>query len=112
MSNPQPSSNETSNVQVTGLQLDAHHVIIRPLITEKSTFLAERYNKYTFKVHNQANKLDIKKAIEDLYNVKVATVRTQNKVGKPKRYKMRPTHTANWKKAIITLLGDDRIQFI
>lgn len=97
--------------QKQGLVLEPHQVIVRPLVTEKGTHLSERYNAYQFEVHSQATKSDIKRAVEELWHVKVEKVRTQNRKGKPRRHKMREAHTADWKKAIVELNGEDRIAF-
>jgi len=75
------------------------------LITEKSVELADTEKKYVFKVHPEANKIEIAKAIEDIYDVKVAAVNTMNRKGKKKRVgrSMKQGRKANWKKAIVTL---------
>ena len=95
----------------SGLKLEPYQVVIKPLVTEKSAHLAERDNVYAFKVHSQANKCDIRAAVESLWNVKVTKVRTQNRKGKPRRTKTGYTHTRNWKKAIVELHEDDKISF-
>ncbi|VAX36907.1 LSU ribosomal protein L23p (L23Ae) [hydrothermal vent metagenome] len=95
----------------TGVVLQSHEVILRPLVTEKGTFLSERYNLYTFAVNRLANKGDIKKAVEDLWDVRVTKVRTQNRKGKPRRYKRNFGRTKDWKKAIVELHEEDRISF-
>ncbi len=61
----------------SGPVLEPYQVVIRPLITEKATHLSERHNAYTFEVNAKANKTEIKEAVEVLFNVKVADVRTQ-----------------------------------
>ena len=95
----------------TGPALEPYQVILRPLITEKATHLAERQNTYTFEVHGQANKTDIKSAVETLFNVKVADVRTQNRQGKMRRSRLKVGRKRNWKKAIVALHSDYRIDF-
>ena len=95
----------------SGPVLEPYQVIIRPLITEKATHLSERHNAYTFEVNPLATKTEIKNAIEILFNVKVAAVRTQNRRGKPRRYRQRVGRMRNWKKAIVTLLEEYRIDF-
>jgi large subunit ribosomal protein L23 len=97
--------------QRSGPELEPYQVVIRPLITEKATHLSERHNAYTFEVNPLATKTEIKHAIEALFNVKVADVRTQNRRGKPRRYRQRVGRMRNWKKAIVTLLADYRIDF-
>jgi large subunit ribosomal protein L23 len=92
-----------------GLKLEAHQVVIRPLVTEKGTHLVERYNTYLFQVHPQATKLQIKEAVEQLFDVSVAGVRTVNRKGKPRRYKQRKSYRSDLKRALVKLAGDDRI---
>ena len=70
-----------------------------------------RYNQYAFEVNQLANKLDIRRAVEDLFDVRVTKVRTQVRKGKPRRHRFRYGRTKNWKKAIITLHEEDRINF-
>jgi large subunit ribosomal protein L23 len=94
-----------------GPELDPYQVIIRPIITEKATHLSERNNAYTFEVNPLATKTEIKNAIETLFNVKVADVRTQNRRGKPRRYRLRVGRMRNWKKTIVTLHAEYRIDF-
>ncbi len=97
--------------QRTGPVLEPYQVVIRPLITEKATHISERYNAYTFEVNPLASKSEIKDAIETLFNVKVADVRTQNRRGKPRRYRAKAGRMRNWKKAIVTLREEFRIDF-
>ncbi|GIX04441.1 MAG: 50S ribosomal protein L23 [Planctomycetaceae bacterium] len=97
--------------RISGLELEPHQVIYRPLVTEKGTSLSEQYNAYTFEVHPQASKHDIQRAVEELWKVRVVKVRTQNRVGKPRRYRGLEGHTRGWKKAIVTLHPDDKIAF-
>ncbi len=96
---------------MSGVQLEPHQVVLRPHVTEKGTHVSERYNAYTFVVHLQATKTDIKAAVEELWGVRVVGVRTQNRAGKPRRHKMRTGVTKAWKKAIVELHSDDRIAF-
>lgn len=80
-----------------------YEVIKSPLITEKATKLA-KFNQYVFWVDKRANKIEIKKAIEEIYNVKVEKVRTINMKGKTKRIRWgEEGKTSSWKKAIVTL---------
>lgn len=95
----------------SGMQLDPHQVVLRPLVTEKGTHLSERYNTYTFSVSLLANKIDIRRAIEELWDVRVVKVRTQNRIGKPRRHRASFGYTKSWKKAIVQLHDDDRIAF-
>ena len=89
--------------------LEPQHILLRPLVTEKSVHQAERHNVYSFKVNPDANKSDIKNAVEEMFGVKVLSVRTQNREGKKRRTKMRYGKTSDWKKAIVELHEDDRI---
>ena len=95
----------------SGLQLESHMVICRPLVTEKGVHASERLNAYAFEVHPQATKTDIKKAVEELWEVRVVAVRTQTRKGKPRRARVAMGRTRNWKKAIVKLHEDDRISF-
>jgi large subunit ribosomal protein L23 len=97
--------------QRSGPELDPYQIVIRPLITEKATHLSERYNAYTFEVNPLATKTEIKHAVESLFSVKVADVRTQNRRGKPRRYRLKVGRMRNWKKAIVTLHEEFRIDF-
>ncbi len=94
----------------TSLTLEPHQVILRPLVTEKSVELSEELNKYSFAVSLVANKDDIRRAVERLFKVKVSKVAVQNRKGKPKRYRQYDGRTKNWKRAVVTLAGDDRIE--
>src|SRR5438874_2672025 len=94
-----------------GPKLEPHQVILAPLVTEKGTHQFTRYNAYTFQVNLWATKEQIKHAVEDLFNVRVEKVRTQNRLGKKRRYRFRVGRLPNWKKAIVTLHGEDRIEF-
>jgi large subunit ribosomal protein L23 len=97
--------------QRSGPVLDPYQVVVRPLITEKATHLSERHNAYTFEVNPLATKTEIKEAIEVLFNVKVLDVRTQNRRGKPRRYRLKVGRMRNWKKAIVSLHEEYRIDF-
>ncbi len=87
-----------------------YQVLIRPLITEKGTMLAEQ-NKYAFQVHKRANKLQIKEAVEKAFNVRVLKVNTMVMPGKTRRVGRSVGQTSEWKKAIVTLAEGDRIEF-
>ena len=87
-----------------GITLEPHQIILRPLVTEKGMLRSSRYNQYAFEVNPLANKTDIRKASEELFeDVKVKKVRIQTRRGKPRRYRFRYGVTKAWKKAIITL---------
>ncbi len=95
-----------------GNRLLPHQILIRPLVSEKALAQAERYHHYAFEVHPQATKPQIKEAVEQLFDVKVVEVRTQNRCGKPRRYRFRQGRTKSWKKAIVTLDKEYRIALI
>jgi len=88
-----------------------YELIKRPIISEKSTMLAEVANKYVFEVAMGANKNEIKDAIQNLFSVKVKEVRTQIVHGKEKRRGMAVTKQQNWKKAIVSLGEGQKIDF-
>jgi large subunit ribosomal protein L23 len=92
------------------MNLIAHDIIIRPIVTEKSSALMEQ-NKYTFEVHKSANKIQIRQAVEQVFKVKVLSVNTMNVSAKPKRMGAFLGKTRSWKKAIVTLPAGQRIEF-
>lgn len=89
--------------------MDDHNIVIRPLVTEQGMHFANKLNAYTFEVNRKANKIQIKQAIERLYNVKVDEVRTANRRGKLRRRGKHIGVTRSWKKAIVVLHEDYRI---
>jgi large subunit ribosomal protein L23 len=97
--------------QATRMQLDSHQVILRPLVTEKGIHRSTRDNQYAFEINLLATKLDVRRAVEELFNVSVQKVRTQKRRGKTRRHKLRSGVTKTWKKAIVSLKGDGRIDF-
>ncbi len=90
---------------------EPQRIILRPLITEKSTFQKEEARQYVFEVDRKANKIEIKEAVEHLFKVKVDQVRTLNVLGKVKRLGRKYGKRPDWKKAIVTLREGDRIEF-
>lgn len=86
--------------------------IIEPILTEKLSDLQEKENKYGFVVDKNANKIEIKKAVEDKFEVKVEKVTTMNMKGKLKKLGRFEGRRASWKKAIVTLAENDKIDFI
>ena len=92
------------------MNLVAHDIILRPVITEKSSRLME-LNKYTFEVHSSANKIQIRKAIEEIFKVKVLSVHTISIHSKPKRMGAFLGKTRSWKTAIVSLAQGERIEF-
>ena len=90
--------------------MDDINVIIKPLVTEKSTHQQATRNAYAFRVHAGANKQQIKQAVEKIYDVKVTDVRTMNRKGKPRRSKYKMTTTSGWKRAVVVLEENSRIE--
>ncbi len=88
--------------------MDASQVIIRPVVSEKSYVLATN-DKYTFRVHPDAHKTQIRQAIEQLFEVKVVGVRTISVKSKPKRRGLYQGRTRSWKKAIVQVRAGDSI---
>ena len=90
-------------------------IIIKPIVTEKMTQLGEKYSRYGFRVSPNANKLEVKKAVEDLYNVTVESVNTMQVDGKAKsrftKSGVIKGTTASYKKAIVTLKKGEVIDF-
>jgi large subunit ribosomal protein L23 len=89
--------------------MDAREVIIEPVISEKSYALMAD-GKYTFRVHDRAQKTQIAHAVEEVFNVSVANVRTAQVRSKPKRRGLQRGRTRSWKKAIVQLGPGDRIE--
>lgn len=85
-------------------------IIIRPIVSEKSYEQIEQ-NRYTFEVHPDSEKVEIRRAVEELFKVKVLRVNTMNIKGKPKRLGRFQGYRSSWKKAIVTLQKGDRIEF-
>lgn len=91
------------------MKLNLYDVIMEPLITEKVSQASQKWNKYAFKVHPEANKKSIKSAIEKVFNVHVLNVNTCNQKGKWRRVRFQPGLTAAWKKAVVTLKKGEKI---
>lgn len=89
-----------------------YNLIRRPLVTEKSTTLQDLRNQYTFEVADKANKSEVRKAVETLFNVKVVKVNIVSVPGKARRVFGRPGMSPAWKKAIITLRKGDTIEVV
>ena len=86
-------------------------IIKRPLITEKTNIQKEVSNQHSFEVHRGANRIEIKRAVEKIFKVKVAAVRTMQVKGKKKQRGRIIGRRRNWKKAIVTLMPGERIDF-
>jgi large subunit ribosomal protein L23 len=89
---------------------DPRSIVRRALITEKGTVLRETRNQYHFEVATDANKIEIKQAVEAIFSVKVSAVRTQQQRGKVKRQGRYTGRRSDWKKAIVTLQPDQKIE--
>jgi large subunit ribosomal protein L23 len=90
---------------------DITTILKKPLITEKGTMLKESANKVIFAVDKNANKIEIKAAVEGLYNVHVTDVQTIVVKGKAKRFGRHEYQRPDWKKAVVTLKTGDSIEF-
>jgi large subunit ribosomal protein L23 len=94
------------------VKLDAHDIVRRPLITEKGTELTSDHNAYTFLVAPYANKVQIRKAIEQLFKVKVIGVRTMTRHGKLKGRGRRRVRRPDWKRAVVSLAEGQSVEFL
>ena len=96
-----------------GPVLEPHQIILAPLVTEKGTHQSssEHQNAYSFVVNLWANKTQIKHAVQELFGVRVLGVRTALRLGKKKRYRFKQGKLSNWKKAVVKLHPDDKIEF-
>lgn len=90
--------------------MDARDILVKPIITEKSTSLMEE-GKYTFRVPLAATKIEIRQAVEQVFKVKVAAVNTMRYEGKLKRMGRYQGRRSDWKKAIVTLKAGESIEF-
>src|SRR3954449_11091711 len=86
-----------------GPKLEPHQIILRPLVTEKGTHQFTHRNAYPFQVNLWASKPEIRAAVQELFGVRVKTVRTQMRLDKKRRYRFKVGTMANWKTAIVTL---------
>ena len=91
--------------------MSQYDIIRRPLITEKTSIQKETANQLTFEVDRRANRIEIRRAIERIFNVRVATVRTMQVKGKVKQRGRIVGKRRDWKKAIVTLRPGERIDF-
>jgi large subunit ribosomal protein L23 len=88
-----------------------YHIIKRPVITEKTGIQKEAFNQVTFEVDRRANRVAVKKAVEAIFKVRVAKVQTAQVKGKVKRRGRVVGKRKDWKKAIVTLMPGERIDF-
>jgi large subunit ribosomal protein L23 len=89
--------------------MNEYDIVVRPIITEKSTLLKDVGNQYIFEVQRDANKIEIKKAVEKLFKVKVVSVNVSNMEGKKKRLGRFAGKKPDWKKAVVKLSPKDKI---
>jgi large subunit ribosomal protein L23 len=89
--------------------VDPRQVIVRPVVSEKSYALMSE-GKYTFRVHDRAHKLQIAQAVEEIFGVRVRTVRTSTVKSKPKRRGLNSGRSRSWKKAVVQLAPGERIE--
>ena len=94
------------------MRKDAHDIVRRPLITEKGTDITGKHNGYTFLVAPDANKSEIKRAVEQLFEVKVLSVRTMIRHGKLKGRARLKRRMPDWKRAVVTLKAGDSVEFL
>lgn len=91
--------------------MSMYDIIIRPIVTEKTTTQREITNQLSFEVHPKANRIEIRKAVEKIFGVNVLNVRTMNVSGKVKRRGRILGKRKDWKKAIVKLAPGDRVDF-
>ncbi len=91
---------------------DATYIVKRPLITEKSSWEASSRNRYAFEVDRLARKADIAKAIQELYKVRVLKVSTQVRKGEYRRTRFGEAKAPDWKRAVVQLHAEDKIELI
>jgi large subunit ribosomal protein L23 len=89
--------------------VNARHVVMEPVISEK-TYALMAAGKYTFRVHERANKTQVRQAVEEIFGVRVTGVRTVNVKPKPKRRGFTAGKRRQWKKAVVTLHPEDSIE--
>jgi large subunit ribosomal protein L23 len=111
MAYPQPEGLYVFDGEIE-VNKDPYAIILRPVITEKSTVLKDKNREVCFEVALHANKTEIKKAVEHLFKVKVEAVRTQIKTGKERRVGRSAGMTKTWKKALVRLKeGEKMIEY-
>lgn len=90
--------------------MDLYSIIVKPIYTERGTLMKEKENRYTFKVNPAASKIQIREAVEKLFNVKVMRVNTANVIGKKRRMGGHEGYKSAWKKAIVRLKKGEEIK--
>lgn len=103
------SQKDVAGTSHPGTRVDPHDILIAPLLTEKSTRVREQHNQISFVVSSRANKSEVKKAVEEALKVKVASVNIVNVRGKSKRLGRFEGRQASWKKGIVTLKPDQKL---
>ncbi|MBU2488954.1 MAG: 50S ribosomal protein L23 [Proteobacteria bacterium] len=91
--------------------MNSYEILLRPVVTEKSTGVKDQFNHLTFEVHPKANKVEIGRAVETIFKVRVTDVRTLAVRGKTRRRGRTLGRQKNWKKAIVTLAPGARVEF-
>ncbi len=91
--------------------MKSYDIIKRPLNTEKTNIQKQDHNQVSFEVNRKANRIEIGKSVEEIFKVKVAGVRTMNMIGKIKRRGKTISKPHQWKKAVVTLMPGERIDF-
>lgn len=91
--------------------MNPYDIIVRPVITEKTTLQKDERNQISFEVARRANRVEVKRAVEKVFNVRVAAVNTQHVKGKVKRRGRIVGKRKDWKKAVVTLMPGERIEF-
>jgi large subunit ribosomal protein L23 len=87
-------------------------IIVRPVITERATIMRDKSNKYMFEIATQANKQEVKAAVEELFKVKVESVNVMNVLGKFRRIRGKLGKKSDWKKALVTLKKGNKIDIV
>lgn len=90
-------------------EMKSEHVLKGVMLTEKTAFLAESQNVYAFDVPLDANKIQIRKAVEEAFDVRVVSVNTQTRLGRPKRHRAHFSYGQTKKRALVKLHAEDRI---
>ncbi len=92
--------------------MELEDVLHTPVVTEKSVLMQEKNNQYTFAVDTDANKVEVRRAVQEQFDVNVTKVRTMNVRGKQRRVRGSEGYTSDWKKAIVTLAEGDHIEVV
>ncbi len=102
----------SKDITKVNLQLEPYQIILRPIVTEKGFHRAEHQNVYSFEVNRLANKQQIREAVEQLFDVKVEEVKTQNRKGKSRRTRKGGTaKLRSWKKALVKVNAEHKIAY-